>query len=243
MGHQTFATDFLGCILGACLVSAPVFALVTVSAREALHASRVGVTTAQRFGVIGHVESGAPKALSHAGDQRPHTGGNPVAMAGTSGFASDHRSLALAVSAGHMQDGRSQGVRSVPSPSKPYLREMAGAGLRKMATDAANLCGVPVRLFHALIERESSWRPFVVSRSGAVGLAQVKPSTARGVSTGLDVWDPWQNLVAGACYLRAQYDRFGSWPAALHAYRVGPNAKPSRVARRYAADIIQGSAQ
>lgn len=128
-------------------------------------------------------------------------------------------------------------------------RNQAGAGiesghhLRALATNAANLCGVPPALFHALIERESSWRPHVVSRSGAVGLAQVKPSTARGVSPGLDVREPWQNLVAGACYLRQQFDRFGTWREALHAYRVGPNARPSKVARDYAADIIQGSAQ
>lgn len=121
---------------------------------------------------------------------------------------------------------------------------MASAqGYRQMAADAAGLCGVPVALFHSLISKESSWRPHVISRAGAVGLAQVKPSTAREVSPTLDVSDPWQNLVAGACYLRRQFDRFGTWRAALHAYRVGPNARPSKVARDYAADIIQGSAQ
>lgn len=114
--------------------------------------------------------------------------------------------------------------------------------LRQMASDAAELCGVPVALFHALIERESSWRPHVVSRSGAVGLAQVKPSTARGVSPTLDVREPWQNLVAGACYLRQQFDRFGTWRKALHAYRLGPAAVVTRTAREYASDIM-GSAQ
>lgn len=117
----------------------------------------------------------------------------------------------------------------------------AAEGLRVMATNAANLCGVPVALFHALIERESSWRPHVVSRSGAVGLAQVKPSTGRGVSPGLDVHDPWQNLVAGACFLRRMYDRKGSWRAALRAYTDGPNRKHSTGrAIAYANDIMEG---
>lgn len=144
---------------------------------------------------------------------------------------------------------RSQSVRSVPpvlstSQSVSLLKEArAGSYLRQMATDAANLCGVPVALFHALISRESSWRPHVVSRAGAVGLAQVKPSTGREVSSTLDVREPWDNLLAGACYLRAQFDRFGTWRKALHAYRVGPNARVSIVAREYASDIIQGSAQ
>ena len=128
-------------------------------------------------------------------------------------------------------------------------RNQAGAGiesghhLRALATNAANLCGVPVALFHALIERESSWRPHVVSRSGAVGLAQVKPSTARGVSPTLDVREPWQNLVAGACYLRQQFDRFGTWRKALHAYRLGPSAVVTRTAREYASDIMGESGQ
>lgn len=146
-----------------------------------------------------------------------------------------------------------QGVRSVPARKiGPAFRSLAGPWeaepgslphLRALATNAAGLCGVPVALFHALIERESSWRPDVVSSAGAVGLAQVKPSTARGVSPGLDVRDPWQNLLAGACYLRQQYDRFGTWRKALHAYRLGPNALVTRTAREYATDIITGSAQ
>jgi soluble lytic murein transglycosylase-like protein len=112
-----------------------------------------------------------------------------------------------------------------------------------MATSAANLCGVPVAIFHALIERESSWRPFVVSKSGARGLGQIKDSTLREVSPTLRPGVIWDGLVGSACYLRRQFDRFGTWPAALHAYRVGPSAKPSRAARRYAADIMEGSAQ
>jgi soluble lytic murein transglycosylase-like protein len=101
-----------------------------------------------------------------------------------------------------------------------------------------------VALFHSLIERESSWRPYAVSSSGAVGLAQVKPSTARDVSPGLDVHDPWQNLVAGSCYLRAQFDRFGTWRKALHAYVAGPNrVRTTQAHRDYATDIIEGSAQ
>jgi len=128
----------------------------------------------------------------------------------------------------------------------PFSKPSAGSGttipaLRTLATNAADLCGVPAALFHSLIERESSWRPSVVSRSGAVGLAQVKPSTAREVSPTLDVSDPWQNLVAGACYLRRQFDRFGTWRAALHAYRLGPSAVVTRTAREYASDIMGGA--
>ena len=47
------------------------------------------------------------------------------------------------------------------------------------------------------------------------------PATAsdRGVS---DVFDPEQNLTAGAEYLRAMLDRFDSLTLALAAYNAGP---------------------
>lgn len=82
-------------------------------------------------------------------------------------------------------------------------------------------------LLAALVEVESSFRPGVVSPDGAVGLAQVLPSTGRlyGASN-LD--DPEVNLDVGARYLRSLLDRFGgSLELALAAY----NAGPTRVSR------------
>lgn len=111
-----------------------------------------------------------------------------------------------------------------------------------MATSAAHLCGVDPALFHALIARESSWRPFVVSSSGAVGLGQIKPSTLRDIDPTLNAWEPWDNLLGSACYLRRQFDRFGSWRKALHAYHAGPNRITTKQATRdYATAIIEGS--
>lgn len=121
-------------------------------------------------------------------------------------------------------------------------REGRGAsaqGLRALATSAAHLCGVPVAIFHALIQRESSWRPWVVSSSGAVGLGQIKPSTLRDIDPRLNAWAPWDNLLGSACYLRQQFDRFGTWRKALHAYHAGPNRKTTRRATHdYASDIM-----
>jgi soluble lytic murein transglycosylase-like protein len=41
---------------------------------------------------------------------------------------------------------------------------------------------------------------------------------------GVDINDPQQNLEGGARYLRAMYDKFGSWKLALAAYNAGPAA-------------------
>jgi len=76
-------------------------------------------------------------------------------------------------------------------------------------------------LLVALVRAESNFDPSAVSRAGASGLTQLMPATAadQGVT---DVFDPAQNLDAGAGYLRAMIDRFGSLTLALAAYNAGP---------------------
>ena len=124
----------------------------------------------------------------------------------------------------------------------------AGAYLR-FARVAAHLCGVDEPILFEMISRESEWRQVgadgrtLRSRSGALGLTQIKASTARDVSPSLDPHDAAQNLIAGACYLRQQFDRFGSWRKALHAYHAGPwRRTTTRATLAYASDIITGSA-
>jgi len=133
-------------------------------------------------------------------------------------------------------DSRVSREQERPAGIKP------GRHLQALATAAANLCGVPVAIFHALIHRESSWRPWVVSSSGAVGLGQIKPSTLRDIDPSLNAWEPWDNLLGSACYLRRQYDRFGTWRKALHAYHGGPNRRVTvQSTHDYATDIIEAS--
>lgn len=97
--------------------------------------------------------------------------------------------------------------------SGPYLA---------MARAAAQQHGVPEDLFLRLVQQESGWRADIVSHKGAYGLAQLMPETAK--TLGVDSADPAQNLEGGARYLRAQYDRFGTWRLALAAYNAGPEA-------------------
>lgn len=85
---------------------------------------------------------------------------------------------------------------------------------------AAAKHGVDAPVFAALVWSESAFRPTVVSRAGAIGLAQLMPGTARGL--GVDPWDPIQNLDGGARYLATQIARFGSLELGLAAYNAGP---------------------
>ena len=92
--------------------------------------------------------------------------------------------------------------------------------------------GVPIDLFDALIAQESQYDSTARSPVGAFGLAQLMPGTARDL--GVNRYAIKSNLDAGARYLKAQLNRFGSVPLALAAY----NAGPGRVARRWAVPNI-----
>jgi Transglycosylase SLT domain len=77
-------------------------------------------------------------------------------------------------------------------------------------------------LLVALVRAESNFDPLAISRAGAAGLTQLMPATASDLGV-TDVFDPGQNLDAGAGYLRAMLDRFGSLTLALAAYNAGPS--------------------
>ena len=78
-------------------------------------------------------------------------------------------------------------------------------------------------LLHALVRTESGYDASAVSRSGAVGLAQLMPDTARrfGVTNS---YDPQQNVNGGARYLRELLELFNfDLKLALAAYNSGEN--------------------
>ena len=64
-----------------------------------------------------------------------------------------------------------------------------------------------------------------LSPKGAIGLMQVMPATYAGIASryglGSNPWDPRDNVLAGAAYLRELYDRYGA-PGFLVAYNAGP---------------------
>src|SRR5947209_6961236 len=76
----------------------------------------------------------------------------------------------------------------------------------------------------AVAGRESRFNPRAISRSGACGIMQLMPATARFL--GLDnVFDPRQNILAGTRYLRTLLDTFhGDLDLTLAAYNAGPGA-------------------
>jgi soluble lytic murein transglycosylase len=94
--------------------------------------------------------------------------------------------------------------------------------------------GNPERgLLLALARQESNMDPLAKSSAGALGLMQLMPRTARGVSRSLRIRysrtrltrDPSYNIKLGRAYLRGLLDKFkGSYILAIAAYNAGPNA-------------------
>ena len=109
---------------------------------------------------------------------------------------------------------------------------------------SCGVCGVPVGIGMRLVARESGFRQFdsrgrlLVSSAGAVGIGQIKPSSAAEVSPTLDIRDEWQNLVASMCYLSS---RRGTWREKVLAYRVGASGIRTAAAHAYASHVM-GSA-
>ncbi|HEY8888950.1 MAG TPA: phage tail tape measure protein, partial [Clostridium sp.] len=89
---------------------------------------------------------------------------------------------------------------------------------------AAKQNGISATLLDALVKQESGFRAGVVSPSGAVGLTQLMPGTAKALGV-TNSYDPAQNLAGGAKYLKQQLDKFGGdISLALAAYNAGPGA-------------------
>lgn len=102
--------------------------------------------------------------------------------------------------------------------------ERAGAFTPFLAEAAARF-GLPVSWIAAVLRAESAGDPHAVSRAGALGLMQLMPATwsaLRGrLGLGADPFDPRDNILAGAAYLRELYDRYGP-DGFLAAYNAGP---------------------
>ncbi|MHB0938889.1 MAG: lytic transglycosylase domain-containing protein [Armatimonadota bacterium] len=96
--------------------------------------------------------------------------------------------------------------------------------LRPLINQAAERYGIRPELLEALIQQESGFDPDIVSKAGAQGLTQLMPGTAAGLGV-TDPFDPEQNVMGGARYLRMQLDRFNNDERlALAAYNAGPGA-------------------
>ncbi|SIO44636.1 Transglycosylase SLT domain-containing protein [Paraburkholderia phenazinium] len=119
-----------------------------------------------------------------------------------------------------MEPGRSPSDLSIASSSSTASRVTA---LAPMVDEIGRTAGVDSALLMAVIDVESGGNALAVSRKGATGLMQLMPDT--GARQGaLDLFNPRQNVEAGARYLRQLMQQFGDLRLALAAYNAGEGA-------------------
>jgi soluble lytic murein transglycosylase-like protein len=84
--------------------------------------------------------------------------------------------------------------------------------------------GVDYEMVKAVIQTESSWNHKAVSTSGAIGLMQVLPSTAKSEfnTPKKDLFDPYVNVTVGIKYMAKLNQHFDDTDAMLTAYSHGP---------------------
>ncbi|MDJ0847638.1 MAG: lytic transglycosylase domain-containing protein [Myxococcota bacterium] len=115
------------------------------------------------------------------------------------------------------------------------------ARIETAVRDASLRFAIDPALLHAVIRHESNYQVRAVSHKGAEGLMQLMPATARELGV-VCSFDPRENVLGGARYLRQMRDRLGSWPRALAAYHAGPRAvERGRIpgeTRRYVKRIV-----
>ena len=138
-------------------------------------------------------------------------------------------------------DGKSTG--QINNPGNTQRRGMPNVPFASLIEGAAKQYGLDPLLFAALIKKESGFRQekspgqILTSSAGAVGIAQLKRSTARELGVNPD--KVAENLIGGAKYLARMLERFGgNIELALSAYKAGPgNVRNNQMARGTVQDV------
>ena len=90
--------------------------------------------------------------------------------------------------------------------------------------------GLDPAVADGIMRQESSFDPTAISGSGAIGLMQLEPATARmtAAKSGLpygNLFDTGENMALGTAYFATELQNFGEClPLAIAAYNAGPNA-------------------
>lgn len=95
------------------------------------------------------------------------------------------------------------------------------ASLEEIFTEASERYNVPKDLIKAIAKTESDFNPNATSGSGAQGLMQLMPATAKELGV-TDAYDPYQNVMGGTKYISQLLDKYdGDVKLALAAYNAG----------------------
>lgn len=114
-------------------------------------------------------------------------------------------------------------VSTTSSDFSSQFSEVLGTNtsLEAIFEKAAQTYQVDVELLKAMAKAESGFNPNATSKSGAMGIMQLMPSTAKGLGV-KDAYDPEQNIMGGAKYIASLLEKYdGNVSYALAAYNAG----------------------
>jgi hypothetical protein len=128
-------------------------------------------------------------------------------------------------------------LRDTPAAPSAFEQELAMAPrelLKRwdpLIAEAARKVHIPEKYIRAVMRMESGGRTMlaenqpITSSTGAMGLMQLMPETYSEMRAqfglGENAYDPHDNILAGAAYLRFLYKKYG-YPAMFAAYNDGP---------------------
>jgi len=126
-----------------------------------------------------------------------------------------------------------------------FHQQLQSASYDGIFTAAGDRWRVPPAVLKAIARTESGLNPQARSPAGACGMMQLMPETARSLGV-RDIFDPEENIFAGARYFRTMLDRFdGDTRLALAAYNAGPGnvqkyggVPPFKETQRYVQKIL-----
>jgi hypothetical protein len=131
--------------------------------------------------------------------------------------------IVMILSASTQSSGAAQAEQESSATRRP--NELSVLPFSAFVTEASRRFSVPEHWIRVVMQVESGAKQRARSLKGAMGLMQIMPRTWTELRAryglGADPYDPRDNILAGAAYIRELYDRYGA-PGFLAAYNAGP---------------------
>jgi soluble lytic murein transglycosylase-like protein len=131
--------------------------------------------------------------------------------------------IVVILAASMLSSGAAHAEQESSATQRP--NELSVRPFAAFVTEASKRFGVPEHWIRAVMHVESSARQRARSSKGAMGLMQIMLKTWTELRAryglGADPYDPHDNILAGAAYIRELHDRYGA-PGFLAAYNAGP---------------------
>ena len=138
----------------------------------------------------------------------------------------------------------SKNVKANVDVTAEYFAVPANQAYDEIIEEAAAKYEMDANLIRAVMQAESAFHPYVVSRAGAEGLMQLMPDLADEMGVN-NAFDPRENIMGGTRYLKRLLDYHdGNIDLALASYNAGPGnvqryrgVPPFRETRNYVKTI------